>query len=86
MERHEGDRCRQADAAERVASYRTAAIASFALRESVAIIGLVITFLSGDLRWCLGLAAAAALAMLLGWPRRADMVRLAGDPSAAPIG
>jgi hypothetical protein len=72
--------------AERVASYRTAAVVSFALRESAAIIGLVITMLTGDLRWCVGLAAAAVLAMLLGWPRRADMQRLAGDPAAAPIG
>jgi hypothetical protein len=45
----------------------------------------VITLLTGDLRWCLVLSAAAVLAMLLGWPRRADMVRLAGDPAAAPI-
>ena len=71
---------------ERLASYRTAAIVSFALRESAAIVGLVITLLTGNLRWCLVLSAAAVLAMLLGWPRRADMVRLAGDPAAAPIG
>jgi hypothetical protein len=72
--------------AERLASYRTAAIVSFAMRESAAIIGLVIALLTGDLRWCLALSAAAVLAMLLGWPRRADMVRLAGDPAVAPIG
>jgi len=59
---------------------------SFAMRESAAIIGLVISLLTGDLRWCLALSAAAVLAMLLGFPRRADMVRLAGDPAAAPIG
>jgi len=72
--------------AERLASYRTAAIVSFAMRESAAIIGLVISLLTGDLRWCLALSAAAVLAMLLGFPRSADMVRLAGDPAAAPIG
>lgn len=72
--------------AERLSSYRTAAIVSFAMRESAAIIGLVISLLTGDLRWCLALSAAAVLAMLLGFPRRADMVRLAGDPAAAPIG
>jgi len=72
--------------AERLASYRTAAIVSFAMRESAAIIGLVISLLTGDLRWCLALSGAAALAMLLGFPRSADMVRLAGDPAAAPIG
>lgn len=72
--------------AERLAAYRTAAIVSFAMRESAAIVGLAITLLTGDLRWCLGLGAAAVLAMLLGFPRRADMARLAGDPAAAPIG
>ena len=71
---------------ERITAYRIAAIVSFALRESVAIIGLVITMLTGDVRWCMTLAAAALLAMLLGWPRRADMQRLAGEPAAAPIG
>jgi len=72
--------------AERLASYRTATIVSFAMRESAAIIGLVISLLTGDLRWCLALSAAAVLAMLLGFPLRAHMVRLAGDPAAAPIG
>ena len=72
--------------AERLASYRSAAVVSFALRESAAVIGLAVTFLTGDVRWCLALSAAALLAMLLGWPRRADMVRLAGDPATAPIG
>lgn len=72
--------------AERLASYRSAAVVSFALRESAAVIGLAVTFLTGDVRWCLALSAAALLAMLLGWPRRADMVRLAGDPAAGPIG
>ena len=72
--------------AERLALYRSAAVVSFALRESAAVIGLAITFLTGDVRWCLALSAAALLAMLLGWPRRADMQRLAGDPAAAPIG
>jgi hypothetical protein len=72
--------------ADRLASYRTAAIVSFAMRESAAIIGLVIALLTGDLRWSFALSAAAVLAMLLGFPRRADMARLAGDPAAAPIG
>lgn len=72
--------------AERLASYRTAAIVSFAMREAAAIVGLVISLLTGDLRWCLAFSAAAVLAMLLGFPRRADMVRLAGDPASAPIG
>jgi len=72
--------------AERLASYRTAAIVSFAMREAAAIVGLVTSLLTGDLRWCLALSAAAVIAMLLGFPRHADMVRLAGDPAAAPIG
>lgn len=71
---------------ERLATYRTATVVSFAVRESAAIVGLAITLLTGDLRWCLVLGAAAVLAMLLGWPRRADIARLAADPAAAPIG
>jgi len=72
--------------AERLAAYRNAAVVAFALRESTAIIGLALTLLQGDPRWCLGLSALAALAMLLGWPRRADMARLAADPETRPIG
>jgi F0F1-type ATP synthase membrane subunit c/vacuolar-type H+-ATPase subunit K len=77
---------RKATALERLAAYRTATVVAFALRESTALIGLVLTLLGGDLRWCLGLSTLAVVAMLAGWPRRADMVRLAADPDRLPIG
>ena len=64
---------------ERLASYRVAVIIAFALREAVALYGLVLTFLSGDIRWCLGFGAVALVSMVLGWPRRSAMERLASD-------
>jgi hypothetical protein len=76
----------KATVSERLTGWRTATIVAFALRESAAIIGLVITFLTGDLRWCLALGALAVLAMLAGWPRRGVVERLAADPTTAPIG
>lgn len=69
---------------QRLESYRTSFILAFALREAVAIYGLVLSFLSGDVRWCLGFGAVALLSMLLGWPRRSAMERLASE--VPPIG
>lgn len=74
------------DQGQRLAGFQSAAIVSFALRESAGVIGLVLTMLSGDLAWCLALCGAAALAMLLGWPRRADAASLTADPETRPIG
>lgn len=48
-------------------------IIAFALREAAAIMGLVLSLLTGDIRWVAGFAAAAALAMLMGWPRRSAL-------------
>ena len=45
-------------------------IIAFALREAAAIMGLVLSLLTGDIRWVAGFAAVAAVAMLMGWPRR----------------
>ncbi len=73
-------------AEERLASYRVSIIVGFALRESTAIIGLVITFLSGDLVWCVGLGALSIASMLLAWPKRSEAEALAADPATAPIG
>jgi F0F1-type ATP synthase membrane subunit c/vacuolar-type H+-ATPase subunit K len=64
---------------ERLASYRVTVIIAFALREAVAIYGLVLSLLSGDPRWCLGFGAVALASMALGWPRRSAMERLASD-------
>jgi F0F1-type ATP synthase membrane subunit c/vacuolar-type H+-ATPase subunit K len=76
----------KASATERLAGWRTATVVVFALRESTAVIGLVITFLTGDLRWCFGLGALAVIAMLTGWPRRSEVERMSADPATAPIG
>lgn len=64
---------------ERLAAYRVAVIIAFALREAVAIYGLVLTLLGGDPRWCLGFGAVALVSMVLGWPRRTAMERLASE-------
>lgn len=57
-------------------TFRQAVIVAFALREGTAILGLVITLLLRDIRWVLGLGAAAVLAMVLGWPTEAGWERL----------
>lgn len=64
---------------ERLASYRVAVIIAFAIREAVALYGLVLTLLSGDPRWCLGFGVVALVSMALGWPRRSEMERLASE-------
>jgi len=69
---------------QRLGSYRIAIILSFALREAVAVYGLILSFLSGDARWSLGFGAVAAISMLLGWPKRSAMERLGSE--VPPIG
>lgn len=69
---------------QRLASYRVAIILSFALREAVAVYGLILSFLSGDPRWCLGFGAVAVVSMLLGWPKRSAMEQLGSE--VPPIG
>lgn len=69
---------------QRLGSYRVAIILSFALREAVAVYGLILSFLSGDARWALGFGAVAAISMLLGWPKRSAMERLGSE--VPPIG
>jgi hypothetical protein len=69
---------------QRLGSYRAAIILSFALREAVAVYGLILSFLSGDARWCFGFGAVALASMLLGWPKRSAMDRLGSE--VPPIG
>lgn len=66
-------------AEQRIASYRTAVIIAFAVREGVAIYGLVLSFLSGDPRWASGFGAVALASMLMGWPKRSEMERLGAE-------
>jgi hypothetical protein len=69
---------------DRLAGYRSAIIVAFALREGAAIMGLVLTLLTGELVWCVALSAGALATMLAGWPKRSAMERLASE--VAPIG
>ena len=70
---------------ERLSGYRNAVVIAFALRESVAIFGLVLSFVSGDPTWSAVFAAVALATMLMGWPRRSDMEALAtGLPPSEP--
>lgn len=69
---------------QRLSSYRIAIILSFALREAVAVYGLILSFLSGDARWALGFGAVAVMSMFLSWPKRSDMERLGSE--IPPIG
>jgi F0F1-type ATP synthase membrane subunit c/vacuolar-type H+-ATPase subunit K len=67
---------------ERLAGYRIAMIIAFALREAVALFGLMLSLLSGDVRWCFGFGLVALVSMLLGWPRRSEIERLASEVPA----
>jgi hypothetical protein len=69
---------------DRLTGYRSAIMVAFALREGAAIMGLVLTLLTGELMWCLALSAGALATMLAGWPKRSAMERLASE--VAPIG
>jgi F0F1-type ATP synthase membrane subunit c/vacuolar-type H+-ATPase subunit K len=64
---------------DRLASYRVAVIIAFALREAVAIYGLVLSLLGADPRWAFGFGAVALVSMVYGWPRQSTMERLASD-------
>jgi len=77
---------KQPTAEARQGGYRSAVIVAFAVREVAGIFGLVLTILTGDFRWVLVLAAAAALAMLIGWPKRSEFDRMATPDSVRPIG
>ena len=67
-------------------TYRQAIIVAFALREGAAVLGLVITLITRDVRWVLALGAGALLAMGLGWPKPATWELLNQDPRAHWLG
>ncbi len=62
----------------------TAVVIGMAIRESPGIIGLVLTFLTGDPRWVIGLAGISILAMVAAFPRRSTLEKLLRD--VPPIG
>jgi hypothetical protein len=59
-------------------AFQTATVVGFALRESGAVVGLVLSLLTGQLFWCLALGGASLLAMMMGWPRREHLLGLLG--------
>ncbi len=69
---------------ERLQRYRIAVILAFALRETVAIYGLVLSLATGDPRWVMGFGLVALVTMAMGWPRRASMLEL--TDTVQPIG
>lgn len=75
---------RQATPEQRLATYRVAVIIALALKESVAIYGLVLSLLDGDPLWAMGFGVVALAAMTLSWPRRTEMEALAAE--VPPIG
>lgn len=68
----------------RLIPYQSAVVVGFALRESAGVLGLVLTLLTGDLRWVVGLSSFAVVAMVAAWPRRSTLEELV--KLAPPIG
>jgi hypothetical protein len=65
----EGDRRRA------LVAYATSTLVAFSLRAAAAMLGFVLTVATANPWWSWGLGGAAAIAMLLGWPRRKDVDR-----------
>lgn len=55
--------------------FRTATLVGFALRETTAVLGLVIAVTTGGPLWCYVLSLAALVAMASAWPSRARLER-----------
>ena len=70
--------------AARLDGVTTAVVIGMAIRESPGIIGLVLTFLTGDPRWVVGLSGLSILAMIAAFPRRSTLENLLRD--VPPIG
>lgn len=56
--------------------YRLGTLLAFLLRDGAAIVGLMLTILTGEPMWCYALGAATVVAMIWGWPRREDLERV----------
>ena len=60
----------------RLIPYQSAVVIGFALRESAGVMGLILTLLTGDLRWVVGLSFLAFVAMVAAWPRQSTLEEL----------
>jgi hypothetical protein len=68
-----------------LAAYQRASILSYALLEAVAVLGLTLTLLTGEVRYALIFSFAAVLSILVRWPRQAEIDRLLGpSPGMTP--
>lgn len=54
--------------------YTRSVIVGAASRETVAVVGLMLTLCTGEFRWVVLLAAVATVSMLIHWPRREAMI------------
>jgi hypothetical protein len=62
-------------------SFRLATLLAFILRDGAAIIGLMLTILTGEPMWSYALGAITVVAMFAGWPRREELeAALSGRP------
>jgi hypothetical protein len=50
--------------------YLSSVVVASALREVAAVVGFVLTLLTGNLVWVIGLGAVATISMMVHWPRR----------------
>jgi hypothetical protein len=68
-----------------LAAYQRASILSYALLETVAILGFTLTLVTGEVRYALIFSFAAVLSILVRWPRQAEIDRLLGPaPGMTP--
>lgn len=58
------------DAEEAMQRYTRSVVVAAALREVAAVVGLVLTLLTGEIAWVAALSGAALLSMVVHWPRR----------------
>lgn len=57
------------DIMERAGDYMSANIIAFAMREGAALMGFVLSLLTGNPWWSWGLGGAAVLSMIVDWPK-----------------
>lgn len=64
------------DPAPVLAAYQRASIVCWALFEGIAVVGLVLSLLTGEVRYAAIFSIAAVLSILVRWPRRSEVERL----------
>jgi hypothetical protein len=67
-------------------SYRLGTLLGFLLRDGAAIVGLMLTVVTGEPMWTYGLGAVTVVAMFWAWPRREELDELLGRQGLASAG